>query len=106
MAFGWSVHSWPILAAACLARRQAVAQPTISADAARDYLTHLAVRQKVSASTQNQALCALLFLFKEVLGTPLDDLSNGVRAKGRHLPVVLSIPEPSRCSARCRARPV
>lgn len=77
-----------------VARLQGVAQPTISADAARDYLTHLAVHQQVSASTQNQALCALLFLFKEVLATPLDDLSNSVRAKrGRHLPVVLSIPE-------------
>ena len=31
------------------------------------YLTHLAVNQKVSASTQNQALSALLFLFREAL---------------------------------------
>jgi hypothetical protein len=33
----------------------------------RAYLTHLAVRLKVSASTQNQAFSALLFLFREVL---------------------------------------
>lgn len=32
------------------------------------FLTHLAVKRNVSASTQNQALCALLFLYKEVLG--------------------------------------
>jgi integrase len=46
----------------------------------------------VSASTQNQALCALLLLCREVLGFEPDDLS--VRAKrGTHLPVVLSVPE-------------
>jgi site-specific recombinase XerD len=77
-----------------VARQRGVVQPTINADAARDYLTHLAVHQRVSASTQNQALCAILFLFKEVLATPVADLSNSVRAKrGRHLPVVLSVPE-------------
>lgn len=77
-----------------VARQQNVPQPTIGSDAARDYLTHLAVHQRVSASTQNQALCALLFFFREVLAIPVDDLSSSVRAKrGRHLPVVLSIPE-------------
>ena len=35
------------------------------------FLTHLAVADKVAASTQNQAKSALLFLYKEVLGTPL-----------------------------------
>jgi len=34
----------------------------------RDFLAHLAVRQNVSASTQNQAFCAILFLCREVLG--------------------------------------
>ena len=59
-----------------------------------NHLTHLAVHQKVSASTQNQALCALLFLFKDILATPLADLSNSVRAKrGRNLLVVPGIPE-------------
>ena len=44
----------------------------------RDYLTHLAVRQRVSASTQNQALCAILFLCRwqrlapELLAHPRD----------------------------------
>ena len=57
----------------------------------RDFLSHLAVRQKVSSSTQNQAFNALLFLFREVLTIDLRDLSKTVRAKrGPKLPVVLS----------------
>ena len=36
-----------------------------------DFLTHLAVERKVSAATQNQALSALTFLYKNVLGKPL-----------------------------------
>lgn len=39
---------------------QGAPRPRIEREAARDFLTHLAVRQRVSASTQNQALCALL----------------------------------------------
>ena len=41
-----------------LAERDGVPRPRVDAESARDYLTHLAVRQRVSASTQNQALCA------------------------------------------------
>ncbi|GAK57758.1 integron integrase [Candidatus Vecturithrix granuli] len=44
------------------------------------FLTHLAVDQHVSASTQNQALCALVFLYREVLQQPFDHL-NAIRAK-------------------------
>lgn len=55
------------------------------------FLTHLAVKEKVSASTQNQALCALLFLYKEVLGREIGDLGNIIRArKPKRLPVVMS----------------
>lgn len=55
------------------------------------FLSHLAVHNKVSASTQNQALCALLFLYREVLGVSLPWLDELVRAKRpRRLPVVLS----------------
>ncbi len=39
-----------------------------------DFLTNLAVERKVSASTQNQALNALVFLYKRVLKIPLEDL--------------------------------
>jgi site-specific recombinase XerD len=55
------------------------------------FLTHLAVEGRVSASTQNQALSALLFLYKEVLAIDLPWLDNVVWAKRpQHLPVVLT----------------
>ena len=55
------------------------------------FLTHLAVERQVSASTQNQALAALLFLYRHVLGRPPGDLGEVVRARrSRHLPVVLT----------------
>jgi site-specific recombinase XerD len=68
--------------------------PQVESGGVRDYLTHLAVRQKVSASTQNQAFCAILFLCREVLGIDVEGVSNVARAKrGSHLPVVLTVPE-------------
>ena len=55
------------------------------------FLTHLAVNQKVSASTQNQALSALLFLYRYVLERQLGELGNVIRArKSKRLPVVLT----------------
>ena len=55
------------------------------------FLTSLAVDSKVAASTQNQALSAVLFLYREVLGVELPWLDDGVRAKRPlHLPVVLT----------------
>jgi site-specific recombinase XerD len=45
------------------------------------FLTHLTVERKVSASTQNQALSALLFLCQEVLGKELEDPIEPTRAK-------------------------
>ena len=55
------------------------------------FLTSLAVHDKVAASTQNQALSALLFLYREVLGVDLPWLDDVVRAKRpQHLPVVLT----------------
>lgn len=59
--------------------------------AVESFLSKLATRERVSASTQNQALSALLFLYREVLGINLPWMENVVRAKGsRRLPVVLS----------------
>jgi len=56
-----------------------------------EFLTHLAVVGNVSASTQNQALNALVFLYKAVLEEPLGDLQGVVRAKKpQRLPVVLT----------------
>lgn len=55
------------------------------------FLTRLAVRDRVAASTQNQALSALLYLYREVLGIDLPWMENVVRAKRpQRLPVVLS----------------
>ncbi len=76
------------------AEQQGVPHPRVASEVVRDYLAHLAMRQHVSASTQNQAFCAILFLCREVLGVDVEILSPGVRAKrGERLPVVLSIPE-------------
>ncbi|MCB0033495.1 MAG: integron integrase, partial [Anaerolineales bacterium] len=55
------------------------------------YLTHLALERDVAASTQNQALQAILFLYREVLKQPLPHTIETVRAKKSHyLPVVLT----------------
>ena len=55
------------------------------------FLSHLAVQRTVSASTQNQALAAVLFLYREVLELDLPWLSDVTRAKrSRRLPVVLT----------------
>ena len=55
------------------------------------FLTKLAVSENVSASTQNQALAALLFLYRTVLSAPLGSLGEVVRAKKPvRLPVVMS----------------
>jgi integron integrase len=63
------------------------------------FLTHLAVRNNVAASTQNQALCALLFLYNEVLGQELGPV-DAIRAKKpKRLPVVLSREEVERVIA-------
>jgi integron integrase len=69
----------------------AMGAPEISA-----FLTWLAVQQQVSASTQNQALSALLFLYREVLRQGVGDLPSVVRARTpERLPVVLSRDEVS-----------
>ena len=55
------------------------------------FLTYLAVERKVSASTQNQALSAILFLYREVLKIELPWLDNVVKAKRpQRMPVVLT----------------
>ena len=69
------------------------------------FLTHLAVDLKVSASTQNQALQALLFLYREVLQIDLPLLDKVVRAdKPKRLPVVLTRDEVRRVFAELRGR--
>lgn len=69
------------------------------------FLTHLAVRGHVSPSTQNQALSAMLFLYREVLHVHMPWMENVVRAKRpSRLPVVLSVDEVGRVLARLDGR--
>jgi integron integrase len=65
------------------------------------FLTHLATAGGVSAATQNQALSALLFLYREILAVNLPWLDNVIRAKKpQRLPVVLSKNEVGKILAR------
>lgn len=55
------------------------------------FLTHLAVKEKVSASTQNQALSAILFLYRYVLARQIGNLDEVIRArKPKRLPVAMT----------------
>ena len=63
----------------------------------RRFLSHLAVQARVSASTQNQALCAVLFLYRAVLLRKVGWIDGVVRAKrSKRVPVVLSREEVER----------
>ena len=54
------------------------------------FLTHLAVRENVAPATQNQAMNALVFLYKKVLKQPLHNEINAVRAHRKvNVPVVV-----------------
>jgi integron integrase len=69
------------------------------------FLTHLAVEEQVSASTQNQALAALLFLYRDLLDRDLD-LEGVVRARTRQrVPVVLSEAEVREVRGRLEGEP-
>lgn len=55
------------------------------------FLTHLALKEKVAASTQNQALNTILFLYRHVLNQPFESELNSVRARRhKHVPTVLT----------------
>src|SRR5262249_25024228 len=70
------------------------------------FLTHLAVDGHVSASTQNQALAALLFLYEKVLDRQQGELGAVVRAKRPlRLPVVLTADEVGRALDRLEGTP-
>jgi len=66
------------------------------------YLTALATRDRVSAATQNQALCAILFLHRHVLGDPLPWIDDQVRARR---PARLPVVKPTRSGIRARLHP-
>lgn len=77
----------------------------MSGDEVSEYLTHLAVERQVAASTQNQALSALLFLYTQVL--ELEFKVDAVRAKQPvRMPVVLSVDEVRRVLAEVPQGPV
>jgi len=66
----------------------------------KNFISHLALKQRVSASTQNQAFNAILFFFRYVLGKEAGDLADTVRAKrGQKLPVIFSVEEVKRLLA-------
>ena len=65
------------------------------------FLTHLAVEGQVSASTQNQALSALLFLYRELLNLDMAGI-DAVRAKRpQYVPTVLTKQEPIAVIQQC-----
>src|SRR5438132_1332538 len=71
------------------------------------FLSSLAVDRRVSASTQNQALGALVFLYRDVLDAPVGWLAALVRAKRpQRVPVVLTRDEVRRVLQRLRGRGV
>lgn len=70
------------------------------------FLSFLATQREVSAGTQNQAMHAILFLYKEVLGIALPWLDGITRAKpSKRLPVVLTVAETQRLLAATRGTP-
>lgn len=74
---------------------------TVNSDDARRFLTHLAVKRNVVASTQNQAFNALLFLYRHILKTDYELGDTVIRARRtRFIPVVLSRQEVDAVLAR------
>lgn len=64
---------------------------TLSGPEISQFLTHLAEKERVSASTQNQALNALIFLYREILGIEVGQLPEIIRpVRPRRLPTVLT----------------
>ena len=60
----------------------------------RNFISHLALQEKVASSTQNQAFNAVLFFYRNVLCKEVEGLGNAIRAKrGQRLPTVLSVEE-------------
>ncbi len=76
-------------------------------DRVRNYLAYLAIKKKVSASTQNLAFNALLMFFRMVMQHELSEMRHQVRAKNRtQLPVVLSKSEMQDFLTRCNEKMV
>jgi integron integrase len=78
----------------------------LDASHVRAYLTHLATGARVSAATQNQALAAILFLYREFLATPMGP-PEGIQPAKRsmHVPSVLSADEANQVLAHLTGVP-
>lgn len=71
------------------------------------FLAHLAIQRRVSVSTQNQALAALLFLYREVLAIPIEAPRDVAPAKRPHrVPNILSAPDAQRVLAELSGLPL
>lgn len=71
-----------------------------------DYLNYLAEERNVTGATQNQALCAIVFLYKEVMGRDVSGLNNLKRAKrSKNVPTVLSAEEVKEVISRMNGMP-
>jgi len=79
-----------------LAVKENVAASTQNQAEINQFLTHLAVKENVAASTQNQALCAIIFLYTYVLKMDVGDLNIYWAHKPKRLPTVLSQEEVKR----------
>lgn len=78
----------------------------MGADQIRQFLTHLAVKSNVASSTQNQALCALLFLYRDVLRVELPYVEGIERARQpARVPVVFTRQEVERLLAQLSGTP-
>jgi len=78
---------------------------TLEAPDIRAFLKHLAIEDQVAASTQNQALNAVVFLYRKVIKKDLDDFSDFPRARrGLRLPIVASREEIKAVLARLQGR--
>ena len=88
------------------ARRGAFVHPLDLRDAdVAAFLTHLAVERDVAASTQRQALCALVFLYDAVLDRPLGDLGAVRARRPARLPEVLSVEDARRLLSHVEGHP-
>jgi site-specific recombinase XerD len=78
----------------------------MGADEIRAFLTHLAVQGKVAASTQNGALIALVFLYRQVLKQPFPELDGLERARRpRRIPTVFTAEETRAILAQLNGTP-
>ena len=68
----------------------------MGADDVAAFLTHLAVRRGLSPSSQNQALNAIVFLYKKVLKIDVGDLGHVRADRPKNIPVVMTVEEVDR----------